>query len=159
MGVKRALDAHSLWRAHNEFEVKLDERLNEWHAVEAAITVDAVDLDEFSSSADEPANRLPQRAGVIRLDRFGCERKSNGGIDDTECHKCVREVCSAVWIDRTDVRCVVRSVVEPFVDIERNIDRTSERPLAAGVSERGCPDAIELSIDGVRAQSTKVVEQ
>jgi len=117
VGVKRALDAHSLWRTHNELEVKLDERLNEWHAVEAAITVDAVDLDEFSSSGDEPANRLPQRAGVIRLDRFGCECESNGRINDTERHKCVREVCSAVWIDRTDVRCVVRSVVEPFVNV------------------------------------------
>jgi len=100
-----------------------------------------------------------QRAGAIRLNRFGCERESNGRIDDTKCHKCVREVCSAVWIDRTDVRCVVRAVVEPFVNIERNIDRTSERPLAAGVSDCCGPDAIELSIDGVRAQSTKVVEQ
>ncbi len=56
MGVKRALDAHSLWRTHNKLEIKLDERLNEWYAVEAAITVDAVDLDELPSSGDEPAN-------------------------------------------------------------------------------------------------------
>jgi hypothetical protein len=45
------------------------------------------------------------------------------------------------------------------VNVQCNVDRASERPLAAGVSERCRPDAIELSVDGVRAEMPKVVEE
>ena len=45
------------------------------------------------------------------------------------------------------------------MNVQRNVDWPSERPLTAGVSERRRPDAIELSVDGVRAEVPKEVEK
>jgi hypothetical protein len=106
VSVKRALDAHCLRRTHDEFDVKLGHRLNEWNAIEPTITVDAVDLDELACSGNDSADGLPQRAGVIRLDRLPRECEPNSWIDDTEGEKRVGEVRSTVWIDFTDMWCL-----------------------------------------------------
>jgi hypothetical protein len=64
-----------------------------------------------------------------------------------------------IGISPGDVRCLTVSVVQPVVNVDRNVDGSSEQPVASGFVQHRIADAVELTADCVRVKSTEMVEQ
>ncbi len=57
------------------------------------------------------------------------------------------------------MRCVAVAVVQPVVNVDRNVDGTREQPVAGCFVKDSIEDAVELIVDRVRVKSTKMIQQ
>jgi len=103
-------------------------------------------------------HRLRQLVGIIAVQRYPAKRESDAWVNDTDGGELVGTVGSLVGISPSDLRFAV-AIVQPVVNVHRNVDGSCEQPVAGCFVEYSIADAVELIVDRVRVKSTKMVQQ